>query len=91
MIHTTSAAIKQVFFIIKRKNIKKHTHRKLIFFPSNLIFLTSKILKKINTLLGGVNSQCFDVFQLLILTLREHVPTVNVGIPHCGGVDKHQR
>ena len=28
---------------------------------------------------------------LLILTPFEHVPTVNVGIPHCGGVDKHQR
>ena len=28
---------------------------------------------------------------VLILTPCEHVPTVNVGIPHCGGVDKHQR
>ena len=36
----------------------------------------------------------FDYFSIdltLILTPREHVPTVNVGIPHCGGVDKHQR
>jgi hypothetical protein len=28
---------------------------------------------------------------LLILTSSEHVPPVNVGIPHCGGVDKHHR
>jgi len=28
---------------------------------------------------------------LLILTSSEHVPPVNGGIPHGGGVDKHQR
>ena len=31
------------------------------------------------------------IFTFLILTPCEHVPQVNVGIPHCGGVDKHQR
>ena len=46
-------------------------------------FMTNVYLK-INLVAAGTMA-------ILILTSCEHVPTVNVGIPHCGCVDKHQR
>ena len=54
-------------------------------------FITQTFIATIASWLRTYNCHGFCKLFLLILTPREYVPTVNVGIPHCGGVDKHQR